>query len=72
MSNSNVKVNFGCVNPFHFIMGVLTAIIGYEIHGSLFWAIVDFIFYPIAIVKWLICQELTLSIIKEAFSFFLK
>lgn len=49
-----------------------TAIIGHAIHHSLFWAIVDFCFWPLAWMKWLICQEVSVSIIKGAFSFFLK
>jgi hypothetical protein len=47
-----------------------TAMVGYHIHHSVFWAIVDFIFAPIAWIKWLICQEVTLRIIKETFGFF--
>ncbi len=54
------------------VFSVLTAMIGYTIHGSLFWAIMDFIFTPIAWIKWLICQEVTLSIIKQTFEWFFK
>ena len=53
----------------HLIPGTLTAIVGKQIHGSLFWAVVDFFFYPIALVKWLICQEINLTIVKQAFAF---
>lgn len=49
-----------------------TAMIGYQIHSSTFWAIMDFIFWPLAWVKWFIFHEVTLSIIKEAFSWFLQ
>jgi len=50
---------------------VLTAMIGYNINNqSLFWAIVDFIFTPLAWIKWIICQEVTLSIIKHTFAWF--
>lgn len=52
------------------IICALTAMIGHTIHGSLFWAIVDFFFAPIAWVKWLICKEVTLTIIKETFTWF--
>lgn len=55
---------------FWTIFSTAVAMIGYQIHGSLFWAIVDFIFTRIAIVKWLICHELTLAVIKATFSFF--
>jgi len=49
---------------------VLTAMVGYTIHGSIFWSVIDFFFTPIAIIKWLICHELTLSVIKETFTWF--
>lgn len=48
-----------------------TAMIGYQIHNSIFWSIVDFFFTPIAWMKWLICHEVSLTIIKKAFAFFL-
>ena len=49
---------------------VLTAILGHAIHGSLFWSIVDFFFCPFAWAKWLICHEVNITIIKQAFSWF--
>ena len=55
---------------FHLIMSTLTAMVGYHIHSSIFWSIVDFIFYPVALIKWLICHEITLNIIKETFTWF--
>ena len=58
------------MGPIHLILGVLTAITGHAIHGSLFWSIIDFIFYPIAIIKWIICQEITLSVFHKAFPWF--
>jgi hypothetical protein len=48
-----------------------TAMIGHTIHHSLFWSIVDFFFTPLAWMKWLICHQVTLSIIKQTFNFFL-
>ncbi len=56
--------------PIHLILAVLTAMVGHAIHGSLFWSIVDFLFYPIAIIKWLICQEITISVFHKAFPWF--
>lgn len=47
-----------------------TAMIGFQIHHSLFWAIVDFFFAPLAWLKWLICHQVTLSVIKAAFAWF--
>lgn len=58
-------------SPWNFICAVITATIGHAIHGSIFWTIIDFFFWPIAWIKWIICQEVSLSIIKKAFSFFL-
>lgn len=43
--------------------------IGYTIHGSIFWSIMDFIFSPIALIKWLVCHEITFAIIQQSFLF---
>lgn len=52
------------------IFAVLTAVIGYHIHGSIFWTIIDFFFSPLAWLKWLICHEVNITILKGIFSFF--
>jgi hypothetical protein len=49
-----------------------TAIIGNNIHGSVFWSIVDFILPPFAWVKWVLCKEVNLTIIKNSFDWFLQ
>lgn len=54
------------------IFDVCTAMIGHTIHHSVFWSVMDFFFSPIAWIKWLICQEVNMTIIRETFSFFLK
>lgn len=54
-----------------FLVMIVTAMIGHTIHHSLFWAIIDFLFAPIAWAKWLICHEVNLTIIKHTFDFFL-
>jgi len=54
------------------ILGIITGMIGYTIHHSLFWSIIDFIFTPLTWCKWLLCHEINITIIKETFSFFLK
>jgi len=67
-------VSIGC-GPRSFVWALIclaTANIGMHIHGSIFWAIVDFFFAPLAWLKWFICQEVTLSIIKESFAWFLR
>jgi hypothetical protein len=55
----------------YIILCTATAMIGYTIHGSLFWSIMNFIFCPIAWAKWLICKEVSLSVIKQTFAFLL-
>jgi hypothetical protein len=65
-NNGNGFYTFFCL-----LMCVFTAVIGNKIRGSLFWSVVDFFFWPIAWAKWLICQEVSVSLIKSAFSSFL-
>lgn len=57
---------------FYTLVAILVAMIGYHIHGSVFWSIMDFVFWPWCIIKWLIFQEVNMTIIKETFSFFFK
>jgi hypothetical protein len=52
------------------IFNLAIAMIGFEIHSSYFWSVIDFMFSPIALAKFLICHELTLTVCKHAFSFF--
>lgn len=56
-------------NLIYTLCALATAMIGYQIHNSLFWSIIDFLFMPLALAKWLICHEITLLIIKQTFSF---
>lgn len=53
------------------IFNCLIAIIGYHIHQSLEWAIIDFFFAPYVLIKWLICKEINFSIIKDVLGWFL-
>lgn len=58
-------------STFNSVVAVATGMIGYTLNNnSLFWGIVDGLFYPIALIKWIICEELTLSLIKSTFPFF--
>lgn len=63
-------------NPFvrlaYFILAVVTAMIGYQIHHSVFWSIVNFIFWPASWVWWLVFHEVNVSLIEHTFSFFNK
>ena len=65
--------NVGCRVPILGLIGcICTTIIGQTIHGSFWWGIVDFFFWPLVWIKWLICKDVTLSIIKESFNWFLQ
>lgn len=64
--------NSGLGGFLYLIVAICTAIIGHHIHGSVFWAIVDFFVCPLVWIKWLICQEVNMTIIKGAFAFFLQ
>lgn len=54
------------------IVSTLTAMVGNTIHGSTFWTVMDFLFAPLPWLKWLIFQEVNLTIIKQTFDWFLK
>ena len=54
------------------IFAVPTAIIGHHIHGGFWWTLFDLLFWPFVWIKWLIYHDVTLSIIKETFSWFLQ
>ena len=54
------------------ILAFCTAMIGYTIHTSIFWSIMDFFFAPFAWMKWLIMHQVNITIIKETFSFFIQ
>lgn len=71
MSDNN-NSGFGLGRLLALIIAIATAIIGYEIHGSIFWTIIDFFFWPIVWIKWFICSEVNITIIKQAFDFFLQ
>jgi hypothetical protein len=54
------------------LLCIAAAMIGYHIHHSAFWAVVDFFFWPIALIKWLVCQEINMTVIRETFGFLAK
>lgn len=54
------------------IFALITAMVGYHIHGSIGYAITDFFFWPIAWAYWLITHNVNLTVIKETFAFLLK
>lgn len=69
IKTKNRDYNFNFSLPT-IIFALPTAFIGHHIHGSLFWAIMDLIFWPFTWIKWFIYHEVTLTIIKETFSWF--
>jgi len=54
------------------IFCLLTAMVGYHIHGSIFWSIMDFFFTPLAILKWILYEQINITIIHQTFEFFFK
>jgi len=67
------KIKIFYSNPFRWIytlFNIATAMIGYNIHGNIFYSIMDFIFAPIAWMWWLIGQDINITIIRDTFSFF--
>ena len=55
---------------FYLIFAVLTSMVGYTIHESIFWTVMDFIFPVFAWLKWLIFHEVTMSVLRETFAWF--
>lgn len=70
MSNNNNNNAEGGCGIFSFLGGVATAMVGYTIHGSIFWSIVDFFFVPIVWIKWFACREINWAIIQQTFPWF--
>lgn len=64
------------MNQFWKIIYVLfciaTAVVGNEIHHNAFYAICNFLFAPLSWLVWLISHDVNMTIIKDAFSFFLQ
>lgn len=66
-------VNISLKVPGIGILGsIFTTIIGQTIHNSFWWGFVDFLFWPLVWIKWLICKDVNITIIKEAFNWFLQ
>lgn len=65
----SVNLNWGLPGPVDLVIRIASAMVGYTIHQSVFWSVIDFLFWPIAWIKWLVCHEVNWTIIKETFSF---
>ena len=57
---------------FYTVFCICMATIGHYIHGGVFWTIMNFIFAPLSWLKWMVCHQVSISVIKAAFAFFLK
>lgn len=69
MKKQNINIAPG---SFSLIAAYITGVLGYYLNNnSILWGIIDGLFYPIAIIKWLAYGELTWSLIKESFPFIL-
>ena len=53
-----------------FVPPCLTALVGYQYHGSLLYCIPDFLLWPYVWVKWMIFHEVTLAMVKKTFQWF--
>lgn len=62
----------GLAAIFWFFFALATAIIGFHIHHSIFFSIIDYIFAPFVWIKWVIFQEVNMTIIKASFAWFMK
>ena len=69
LETEKIKFNFSFPT---IIFAIPTAIIGHSIHGSFWWTIFDLVFWPISWIKWAIYQEVNVTIIKNAFNWFLQ
>jgi len=58
-------------NAICIIFVLLTGMIGYQINNhSLVWAVIDGLFWIFTWIKWIICHDVTWSIIKHTFDWF--
>jgi hypothetical protein len=55
----------------YLIFSFITSMIGYTIHSSIFWSIMDFLFTPLAWIKWIFYHEITLTVINKTFNWFI-
>lgn len=63
-------LDLGIRRYFIWLLPTCISMIGYTMHNSFWWAVLDFIFSPVVLCKWLIYHQITWSIIKQTFEFF--
>lgn len=54
------------------VLAIATGMIAYRLYHGVLTAIILAIFWPITCIKWLICQEVTLTVLKATFGWFMK
>jgi hypothetical protein len=55
---------------FIMMLQFITGVIGWNLHHSVFFTIIDVVFMPIIWLKWFIFQEVNLEFIKNCFNWF--
>lgn len=75
-NNSITEITFGKIVLT--VFSIFTAFVAYEVNANAhsswptFWSIVDFFIPFFAWIKWFIYEEVSMSVIRDAFAFFLK
>lgn len=71
MSTKHVHYHYSSsIGKFlYFLVCTATAMIGYQIHHSVFYSILNFIFAPLSWLVWLVCHDVNMTIIHKAFDF---
>jgi len=70
--SADIKIERRGSSLIYILFCLVTSMVGYHIHHSIFWSIMDWIFAPFAWCKWLIMQQVNMTIIHETFAFFFK
>jgi hypothetical protein len=70
-NRARIAIKIPYVNWLLLLYSTMIAMIGYQIHQSAAWAVVDFFFSLIVPMKWLIFHEVNLTIVRESFAFLL-
>jgi hypothetical protein len=68
----NVYTNYFGPGWLQIVMAIAAAMVSYNLYEDLFLAIICFFFWPFAFIKWLICREISLSVLRNTFLPFLK
>ena len=77
LMENNKYITNTYTSPLSWIIAVFTGLVGYHVNciqGSnwpLFWAVMDFLFWGFAWIKWLIMGQVSLTIIRETLAAFL-